>query len=171
MTGEEDGRPSAAAATDVRAPLEAVELQTPRGLFGGTLADVSGGERGRRELGGHDTRAKSAQIQQIPKVCLRQGRVDALRDLTQVNESTAADSPVFFFLPFPFFFFFSSLLTTVRGDRHGGGSSPRVLFTLPRSGRRQGAAATAAAGTGWREGRRKSRRCLINYPTKRCRAD
>lgn len=38
----QDGRPSAAAAADVRAPLEAVELQTG-GVFGGTPADVSGG--------------------------------------------------------------------------------------------------------------------------------
>lgn len=43
---EEDGRPSGAAAADVRAPLEAVELQT-RVRFGETRADVSA--RARRE--------------------------------------------------------------------------------------------------------------------------
>ncbi len=52
---EEHGRPSAAAAADVRAPLEAVELQT--GACSEQLWLMLAAERRRgreRELGGHD---------------------------------------------------------------------------------------------------------------------
>ena len=140
--GEEDGRPSAAAAAaaaaaaDVRAPLEAVELQT-EDRFGGTPADVSGGERRAEET--RSCRGKGMTCEpslhrynKLPKVWVRQGRVDARRDLTQVNERPAARplslSVVFFFLVswFP---------------------SPRLLSLL-HPARRQG-----AAGTGGRQSR------------------
>lgn len=74
-----------------RAPLEAVELQTAACSEELRLI-LTEERRPWRELGGHDIWANSTQIHQIPEVCPQQGRPDAPRDLTNVNESTAADS-------------------------------------------------------------------------------
>lgn len=73
----------------------------PALVLGGTLADVSGREETVGTRSGWAWTCeptKSAQIQQKPKVCLRQGRVDALRDLTQVNKRRLQAFFKFFFL-------------------------------------------------------------------------
>lgn len=122
------------------------------------IATADGSRKARGGWAGHAMWAKSAQRQHMPKLCLRLSWLSALRNLIQVNETSA------YFQFFPAFHF----LFAVKEDRRSHSSACHPHQVQPAAVRFSPADDKGAGGG---EEGTWSLAVLVHSPTKQCRGE